>query len=82
MWWHWGYKREAIYGTFRNNDKKNYKKRIWYFKQEINYLTGLSLTQYAQYVCEQEIADRGRQYWEKNRNKGAVMHPFTDFFET
>ena len=42
----------------------------------------LSLTQYAQYVCEQEIADRGRQYWEKNRNKGAVMHPFTDFFET
>ena len=50
--------------------------------EEINYLTGLSLTQYAQYVCEQEIADRGRQYWEKNRNKGAVMHPFTDFFET
>ena len=48
--------------------------------EEINYLTGLSLTQYAQYVCEQEI-DRGRQYWEKNRNKGAVMHPFTDFFE-
>lgn len=49
--------------------------------EEINYLTGLSMTQYAQYVCEQEITDRGTFYWEKNRSKGASIHPFSVFFE-
>lgn len=50
--------------------------------EEINYLTGLSMTQYAQYVCEQEVTDMGRRYWEKNRIKGISIHPFNDFFET
>lgn len=49
--------------------------------EEINYLTGLSMAQYAQYVSEQEITDRGKLYWEKNRNKGAIIHPFNEFFE-
>lgn len=50
--------------------------------EEISYLTGLSLTQYAQYVCEQEITDLGRNYWEKGRMKGRNIHPFNNFFET
>ena len=49
--------------------------------EEINYLTSLSMTQYAQYVSEQEITDRGKSYWEKDRNKGAIIHPFSEFFD-